>query len=238
MKTRLFVAIAATIMFSSCQKDFSAEYGVISLSNNSTTNIESFNCKASAYFPICSGSEYHYTDTRGALATGTTLGVPNNFTLANMGDTIIEAKTYQKIKGENNQIIYYSITNGALIQISINQIDQNTTSNYKTILVKSDVPAGSTWTDVNNLPGNVQESITNKIISKGISRTVSNKLYNEVMYISQTLTSSAYNNGNTPYMHADLYYAKGVGLIESISYSDLNNGSILNHHKLLSALLQ
>lgn len=237
MKTRIIAAVAATITFTSCQKDFSAEYGPFSQANSTTGINAPFNCKASAYLPVCSGSEYHYTDNRGALSVGTE-GAPNNFTITNLGDTVIEAKTYQKIKGENNQIAFYNITNGELTQIVIKTIDQNTPSNYKTILIKSDAPAGSTWTDVNILSSTVRESINNKIIAKGISRTVANKLYNDVIYISQTITSSTYNNGNSPYMHVDLYYAKGVGLIESISYSDQYNGSILNHHKLLSALVQ
>ncbi len=238
MKTNIVVAIAATIAFTSCQKDFSAEYGTISQTNNSTVTNAQFNCKASAYFPVCSGSEYQYTDTRGMIAAGTTLGAPNNFTLQNIGDTVIETKTYQKIKGEFNQNAYYNVTNGELTKIVLNTNNQFERQYYKLLILKSDAPVGTNWTDVNAYTGGITESITNKIISKGISRTVANKTYNDVMYIRQTVTASNYNNGTTPYMYVDLYYAKNIGLIESVNYSDANNNNVAFHHKLINAIVQ
>jgi hypothetical protein len=240
MKIRFITALAAVALLTSCQKDFSAEYGALPQTNATTTNnaLGVNNCKASPYFPVCTGSQYHYTDTRGAIATGTDLGAANNYTLNYVGDTTIENKTYQKIKGISAQAIYYNSTNGVLSQIVLNEniVTNTTTPYYKFTIVKSNEPVGATWSDVLVLANSANEINDYKIIAKGISRTVSGIVYNDVIQIRQDITSATY--GISPYMHIDQYMAKGVGLIESVSYSDYNGASsVMVHHKLVSAVV-
>ena len=147
MKTRFFAALAAVALFTSCQKDFSAEYGSLSQTNTTTTTnaLGVNNCKASPYFPVCTGSEYHYTDTRGTLSTGTDLsGTPNDYTVTYLGDTTIENKTYQKIKSSYNQVTFFNSKNGVTTQIVLNI---NTQTNavvpfYKFTIIKWQVPTG------------------------------------------------------------------------------------------------
>lgn len=240
MKTRFFAAIAAVALFTSCQKDFSAEFGTLPQTNitNTANALGVNNCKASPYFPVCTGSQYHYTDTRGAIAAGTELGAANNYTLNYLGDTTIENKIYQKIKGISAQAIYYNSTNGVLSQIVLNEnaATNTTTPYYKFTIVKSNEPVGTTWRDVLVLANNTSEINDYKIVAKGISKTVSGITYNDVIQIRQDISSTSY--GTTPFMHIDQYMAKGVGLIESVSYSDYNGtSSIMVHHKLVSAVI-
>jgi hypothetical protein len=239
MKTKFITAIAAVALFTSCQKDYSAEYGALqtTTASNNTNEAGLNNCKASPYFPVCTGSEYRYTDTRGAIAPGTQLGAANNYTLQYTGDTTIENKIYQKIKGIGAQTIYYNSTNAVLSQIVLNQNRQTNVAvpYYKFTIVKSNESVGARWRDELPLPNNASEINDYTIIAKGISRTVSGITYNDVIQIRQDIGCAMY--GIAPYMHVEQYMAKGVGLIESITYDDLSNGSIMLHHKLVSAVV-
>jgi hypothetical protein len=239
MKTKFITALAALALLTSCQKDFSEEYGVLQTTTTST-NANALgvnNCKASPYFPVCTGSEYRYTDTRGAIAPGTQLGTANNYTLHYTGDTTIENKIYQKIKGIGTQTIYYNSTNAVLSQIVLNENAQTNGSipYFKFTIVKSNEPVGAIWRDELQLPNNTREINDYAIIAKGVSRTVSGITYNDVIQIRKDISCAIY--GIAPYVHIDQYMAKGVGLIESITYDDLSGGSVMVHHKLVSAVI-
>jgi hypothetical protein len=239
MKLRFIVAIASAALFTSCQKDFSEEYGTISQSINTATaaSLGSNNCKASAYFPICSGSEYHYTDTRGRLSLGSSVGAPIDYTLTYLGDTTIDRLIYQKIKGTGNQVSFYNNGNGALTQLILNR---NSLTNaavpyYKFTIVKSNEPVGATWRDVILLPNDPSEIHDYTIIAKGLTRTVFGITYNDVIQIRENISSANY--GTAPYLYINQYMAKGVGLIESVSSNDLAGTSIMVHRKLMSATI-
>jgi hypothetical protein len=239
MRTRFIVALATVVVFASCQKDYSEEYGQPTQANtttNTTGAIGLNNCKASPYFPVCTGSEYHYTDTRGGLSIGTATGAPNDYTLTYLSDSTIEGKTYQKIKGAGGQITFFNSTNGVLTEIRLNENAQtNVAVPYlKFTVVKSNDAVGARWADSFNLPNSPSETNNYTIISKGLTRTVSGITYNDVMQIRQEVVSATY--GATPYMHIDQFMAKGVGLIESISYNDIGGGSIMSATYYLNKL--
>jgi hypothetical protein len=240
MKTRFFAALAAVALFTSCQKDFSAEYGSLNQTSTTTTTnaLGVNNCKASPYFPVCTGSEYKYTDTRGAISLDNAQGAPMNYSLTYLGDTTIERKTFQKIKGYSNQVTYFNSTDGVLTQIilNVNPLSIVALPYFKYTIVKSNESVGARWRDVINLPNDPSEINDYTIVAKGLTRTVSGITYNDVIQIRQDVTSANY--GVTPYLHIDQYMAKGVGLIESVSYTDYNGASsIMVHHKLISAIV-
>jgi hypothetical protein len=239
MKTKFIAAIAAVALFTSCQKDFSEEYAVLQ-STTTTTNTNALgvnNCKASPYFPVCTGSSYNYTETRGSIAPGNQLGAPNNYTLEYIGDTTIENKIYQKIKSYVTQVVFYNSTDGVLSQIILNENTQTNGSipYYKFTIVKSNESVGATWRDVLSLPSNQTETNDYTIIAKGITRTVFGITYNDVIHVRQDVRYSLY--GNSIYTHYDKYMAKGIGLIESITYDDLNGGNVFSHRKLVSSII-
>jgi hypothetical protein len=239
MRTKFIAALAVIALFTSCQKDFSEEYGTQQQTNNTiTTNANALganNCKASPYFPVCTGSVYNYTETRGAIAPGNELGAPNNYTLQYIGDTTIENKIYQKIKSYGTIVVFYNSTDAVLSQIVLNENTQTNGSvpYYKFTLVKSNASVGATWRDVLSLPANQTETNDYTIIAKGITKTVFGITYNDVIHIRQDVRYSA--SGSAVYSHTDKYMAKGIGVIESITYDDFNGGYVLSHRKLVSA---
>ncbi len=238
MKSKLITALAAIAMLTSCQKDFSEEYGTAQTTTITNTNdLGVNNCKASPYFPVCTGSAYNYTESRGAIAPGNELGAPNNYTLQYLGDTTIENKIYQKIKSYGTVVVFYNSTDAVLSQIVLNENVQTNGAipYYKFTLVKSNEPVGATWRDVLSLPANQTETNDYTIIAKGITRTVFGTTYNDVIHIRQDVRYSLY--GNTIYTHMDKYMAKGIGLIESITYDDLNGGNVFSHRKLVSSII-
>jgi hypothetical protein len=237
MKIRIFAALAAIGAFSSCQKDYSAEYGTLQQATTTANALGVNDCKASPYFPVCTGSEYNYTDTRGALSVGTALGAPTNYTLTYLGDTTIETKTYQKIKGTGNLVTYFNSNNGALTQIILNQDRQTNTAVpfYKFTIVKSNEPVGATWRDVLTLPNDPNEIHDYTVIAKGLTKTVFGINYNDVIQIREDITSANY--GTSPYIYKNQYFAKGVGLIECITSYDLAGSNIMAHRKLTSAII-
>ena len=123
-----------------------------------------------------------------------------------------------------------------LIVLNVNAATNTAIAYYKFTLVKSNEPVGTTWRDVLPIPNNQTEINEYTIIAKGLTRTVAGITYNNVIQLRQEVSSTYY--GTTPYMHIDQYMAKGVGLIESISYSDFNGvSSIMVHHKLISSVI-
>ena len=94
----------------------------------------------------------------------------------------------------------------------------------------------ATWTQselANNAAGQ-PESHYYTIMSKGISRTVSGKTYPDVIYIHERTSLEMPGSGSVPVGRTDYYYAKGIGLVESIT-KDENSGQKVFHHVLLSA---
>ncbi len=240
MKTTFNVALIATItVFTSCQKDFSEEYGNLqtTIASDNTNNLGVNNCKANPYFPVCTGSAYNYTETRGSIAPGNELGAPNNYTLQYLGDTTIENKIYQKIKSYGSVVVFYNNTDAVLSQIVLNENIQTngTVPYYKYTLVKSNEPVGATWRDVLSLPANQTETNDYTIVAKGITRTVFGITYNDVIHVRQDVRYSLY--GNSIYNHSDKYMAKGIGLIENITYDDSNGGNVFSHRKLISSII-
>jgi hypothetical protein len=237
MRAKFIVAIATVALFISCQKDFSAEYATTSQTSTTSNALGVNNCKASPYFPVCSGSEYNYTETRGSLAPGNELGAPNNYTLEYIGDTTIENKIYQKVKSYGSQITFYNSIDGVLTQIVLNQDRQTSTTVpfYKFTIIKSNAPVGATWRDDLPIPNNPNEIHDYAVIAKGLTRTVFGITYNDVIQIRESISSANY--GTSPYLYKNQYFAKGVGLIECITSTDVTSTNIMAHRKLTSAVI-
>jgi hypothetical protein len=246
MKTKITAALLAWVFFSSCQKDVSDESYTLSNgvtasgaggtlpgggTNTSTTN--QTNCKACNYYPICSGSVYNYSDT----SAGSSVGVASNYTLTYVKDTTIENKIYQKIKGAGQQNTYFNCTAGVSTTIVLNGTTTGgTTLPYvKITTLKSNEPVGASYSDIISNAG--QDAVyTYTIVSKGNSRTVAGKTYADVIHVKEQTTIDFLGN-ITPAGKSEYYFAKGVGLIESISFDDFNGGAQILHHVLINATI-
>jgi hypothetical protein len=253
MKMKLFAALAATaLFFTSCEKDHSEEnstpsgVGTNGAGGTGTggtgtggtgTGVGNnlANCKNCAYYPICSGSVYNYRDTTATSPTGANF----SYTLTYIKDTIIDNVTYQKISGSGQQNSYFNCTNGVSTGIAINGSTQGGTviPYVKTTALKANEPVGATWQDVISLSAIQSATYTYTMEAKGISRTVAGITYPDVIHLSQEAETTVTGGGTIQFAHSDYYLARGVGLIETIGYDDLNGGTQILHRILTSSII-
>lgn len=244
MKTRLTAALLAIIFFTSCEKDVSDESLTLSngIINNGTSGggatggggtSNQSTCKECVYYPICSGSVYNYSDT----SAGSSTGVASNYTLTYVKDTTIENKVYQKITGAGQQNTFFNCSAGVSTAIILNGVTQGgTTLPYvKLTALKANEPVGATYTDIITNQGQ-DATYTYTIVSKGIPRTVAGRTYADVIHVHEQTTIDFMGN-ITPAGQSEYYIARGVGLIESISFDDFSGGTQILHHVLISATI-
>jgi hypothetical protein len=248
MKIKFFAVFAVLSLFlSSCQKESSEENGGLDTTGGASTggtgaggaggglagNLAT--CKSCAYYPICSGSVYNYSDTSGTTGAATA----TSFTLTFVKDTTIEGKTYQKMSGAGQQNTFFNCTAGVTTSIVLNGSSQGGTflPYVKTTTLKANDPVGATWVDVIDITVQQNATYTNTIVAKGISRTVAGITYNDVIQVHQDAVTTAVGFGTIPFSHSDYYLARGTGLIDISSYDDFNNGVLLLRRVLISATI-
>jgi len=232
---KIFYLLGMVFLLASCQKELNYTT-IVNIGNGSGTTdttgsgTTTSNCKACTYFPLCNGSRYIYNDT---TPGGTATLVSDTFKL--IKDTLIKGKTFQKIyqpsaKGNS----YYNCTDGAT---TLNVY--NTSSSVGVIDVISIVPlranaaVNEVWKDtiLNGLGQTVIYTYTMK--AKGSSRTVNGQSFSDVLYVYLEVGILAPGFGYLLTNKNDYYYAKGVGLIESISYEVAFN-SVVYHRAIKS----
>jgi hypothetical protein len=227
-----FVAIT----LSSCQKDTSEETG--QLPGGATTiitpggTVNNAGCKDCIYYPICSPSVYKYSDT----GLGSPTGTVNTYTLTYVKDTTLESKTYKKFSVTGQGNTYFNCSAGVSTSIVLNgtTLSGTTISYAKVTVLKENAPVNTSWVDTLTASGQTA-LYTYNIVSKGIPRTVAGINYTDVIHVHEQTTVNV--AGTTiPAGQSDYYYAKGIGLIESISFDDFTGTQILRH-VLISATI-
>ncbi|MEJ7610296.1 MAG: hypothetical protein WKF88_03855 [Ferruginibacter sp.] len=231
-----FFAFAAIglLFFTSCDKDISVENSELSANPTkpATENASNLsNCKDCSYVPVCSGSVYRYSDTSAGSSTGTI----QSYTLKYLKDTMIAGRTYQKILGAGQQAAYFNCSSGISSTIVLSGAGGNAPYT-KTTNLKANQSVGHNWADViNNATGQpVTHSYT--IMSKGNTRTVAGITYTDVIHVHERNSLNMPNAVIMPIGRTDYYFAKGTGLVESISLDDFSGQKIF-HHVLLSATI-
>lgn len=237
MRLKISAALAfIMIWFSSCQKDVSEETGVIPDSITATTGgttsgaTNSGTCKDCAYFPQCSGSVYTFRDTSAAYPAGK----DSTYRYTYIKDTVLESKTYQKIS-VSGQINYLNCTSGVTTAIAINGTTTGgvTIPYLKSTALKANEAVGASWADILTVSGQAI-TYTYTIVSKGQPRTVAGHVYTDVIDVHEETTEDVPGVGTLSAGESEYYFARGTGLIESISsYS----GSVILHHVLISATI-
>ena len=234
------VAFAA-IIFSSCQKDTSEETGQLPGGGTTVINPGGGNgggttnnagCKDCIYYPVCSPSVYKYADT----GLGSPNGAINSYTLTYIKDTTLENKTYKKFFVTDQGNTYFNCSGGVSTAIVFNGVTQggNTIVYAKSTILKENAPINTSWVDT--LTANGQTALyTYTIMSKGLPRTVAGINYADVIHVHEQTTINLIGT-TIPAGQSEYYYAKGIGLIESISFDDFSGAQIL-HHVLISATI-
>ena len=220
-----------SFVFSSCQKEFSVDSSQLT-AGGTGTGVSSTNngCKDCIYYPICSGSVYNYSDTSSGSSTATSSG----YTLTYIKDTSIESKTYKKFSVSGQQNGFFNCTSGVSTAIVLNGSTQGgiLLPYVKITTLKENAAVGTSWSDTITLNG--QDAVyTYTIVSKGTGRTVAGTTYADVIHVHEQTTLDLMGTV-IPAGQSEYYFAKGIGLIESLSIDDFT-GTQLLHHVLISA---
>lgn len=198
----LFTLLFVAALFS-CTKPFSSETVV--------PPTDYGNCKDCKFNPWCEGSEYTYTDS--------STGEINILNYQIIGDTTIEGADYQITLLADNDTVYHNCS------FNVTKIAYNNGFGITNeTLLKADAAIGETWTEnVSNNPSynTIQYTLFNRLLNK----TVAGELFIDVIVVKED-----YRFDGTSIGSADVYYAKGVGMIERIQKDP--SGTVQEHTTL------
>lgn len=190
------------------------------------------NCKACNYIPYCDGSTYSYIDT----TSGGVTPVTQNLTY--LTDSIMYGGIYKKfaVTGSAGNT-YYNCTGGVSTSVVLNgiSIGGTTIPVVKMVMLKANSPVGTTWQDTISLGAGSNAIFTSVISAKGISRAVLGTTFNDVIHVQQLGSIVIPGLGNTPFSTGDYYYAKDVGLIESLTLNTTSTPATLALHRVLQS---
>jgi len=117
---------------------------------------------------------------------------------------------------------------------------------FERLYLKDNANVGTSWTQNQNVtvagfPIAVPVTLTYKIAEKGISRTINNITYTDVIHVSAAISSSLIPAASFT-SSVDGYYAKKIGMIESSTLINLNYSGLIEHFnvsiKLMSSSLK
>ena len=157
---------------------------------------------------------------------------PSSYTLTPAGrDTTVDGKVFTIFNGRNGSLEYYNVTGNNYYTL-IKLPGGFTNDVFVNLYLKSDQPVNSSWTqnytvDIPGLPLPATVVLTNKIVEKDITRTVSSLTYNNVIHVSSSISG---NVGPLPItgLSSDInnYYAPKYGMIESSNIFGINFSGI------------
>lgn len=217
MKTILFL-LSGTLIFSACSKNDSG----------STTS-------ANAYIDTTSGSSWSYQQTD--LTNNNT---PSNYTVTSTSrDTTLDSKKYH--------IYDYSSGGNEFLEVEGNNYYQydsipvNGGINISRLYLKDGISTGATWNqdfslNISGIPLPVPLTINNKIVEKGIDRTVNGIAYSGVIHVSTTLSSALIPSSSLS-SSIDSYYAPKYGLIENTTVIQLNYLGLVENVNMKTQLM-
>lgn len=200
MKTAIcFLSII--VIFSACKKNDSGSTG------NSSTNV---------YVNTNAGSSWNYQQIDSSGASPNT----SNYTVTSSpNDTTINNRKYHVYSYSYGGSQYLSNSGSDYYQFD--SIPVTGGSNIERLYLKDNISVGNTWSQNFNLtipdfPLPVALVVTNKIVEKGISMTVNNIAYSDVIHVSTSLSSPLIPPSSFT-SSIDSYYAPKFGLIENTS---------------------
>jgi hypothetical protein len=166
------------------------------------------------YLPLTTNSTFTYSVARNGAITTPTYTVQT-------GDTTAFSKSYKRVKSTTGETSYYTQqSNDYYTLFSIPSL-----GGLELLFLKDNVAVNTTWSSTQNvgninvpgvpLPVSVTINLEFKIASKASSRTVKGKVYNDIIQSQCTLTANTLI-GNLPLGTAEFYFAKNVGIIESV----------------------
>ena len=189
------------------------------------------------YVNTTSGSSWSYH------AVNSSTGTPSSadYTITSTtSDTTINGKSYHVYSYSYGGSQYLNQTNGDYYEYD--SIPGGIGQAVERLYLKDNINKGGTWDQslsvkIEGFPlGNVPVKISNKIMDKGIERTVSGVTYKDVIHVQTTLSSSMVPaSGLTSDIHS--YFAPGYGLIENSTNVDLDYLGITQKVQMTTTLI-
>ena len=216
MKTT-FLLLAITIFFSACQK------------NTSTT------ASTDVYINTSSGSSWSYLQT-----DLSNTNPPSNYTVTSTSnDTTINSRKYHVYSYSYGGSEYLGVSGHDYYQYD--SIPVSGGINIERLYLKDNASTGTAWDQnfsliIPGFPLSVPLTVSNKIVEKGIDKTVNGTTYSNVIHVSTTLSSSLIPSSALS-SSIDSYYAPKYGLIENTSVLQLNYSGLVENVNLETQLM-
>jgi hypothetical protein len=204
MKTSL-VFLALLFIFSSCKKD----------------NAPKDNPSNETYVNTNAGSTWTYRQTDMADNNST-----SDYTITSTAnDTTIDSRKYHVYTYSYGGSKYLGMEGHDYYQYDSIPITGGV--NIQRLYLKDNAAKDDTWKQDFNLQiqelqgATIQLTVQNKVVEKGITKTINGKDYSNVYHVSTSLSSSAIPSTALA-STIDSYYAPGYGLIENTTQVELN----------------
>ncbi len=183
-----------------------------------------------------SGSTWNYQETDN-LPPQTV----SNYTVTSTSrDTSINGKNYHVYTDSDGDNRYLNMTGHDYYQHDSLPLGVGS-GVFERLYLKDDLAAGANWVqtltvNVPALPIPIPVTITNTIAEKGISRTVNNVEYKNVIHISTSISSALVPSSSLT-TNISSYYAPNVGLIENSNVVQLDYLGITENINIQTKLL-
>ncbi len=194
------------VIASSCQKELNFEGGGAPPTGNLV-------CLTCDYMPMCDSTRLNFVDSTGGT------GTDRSFVYDVNADTTINGAAFKKIKEVGSGQNTYLNCDGNVISNFIASgtgIGGSVITNYMQIALKANEAVGATWSD--QFVANGLTTVSRyQIIEKNITRQVFDSTYSNVIYVRDTMVVVVPILGETILAVRKNYFARGIGLIESVS---------------------
>ena len=215
--------ILLIIILASCQKEIDFVTG-----NNNNNGGNNSNCKACAYLPYCDGASYSYYDT---LLGSTATVISDN--LQFLKDTVFSGKTFHKFSTTSSTTAVYTNCTSGVTTVAVLDaaVTGGTIPKIELRPLQENLPVNGSWSDT-IMNGFGQAVIyTHTIKGKGISKSLSGKTFNDVIYVQTDTGIDFPGLGYILTNKSDYYYARGVGLIEALITNE--DGTLVYQHQVI-----
>ena len=216
MKKALFAAIIILATTLSCKKD----------NGNNPPG-----ATATVYMSLSAGSTRNYE-----LTNNNPPSAPTSYTVTSTTrDTAIGTRSYHIFSNSNSGgSEYYNISGNEYFSYQSLPAALGSAT-VENLYLKDNAAVNTTWNQtfpvtLTGVPFPVTVKILNTILEKGISRTVNNIVYTNVIHVKSDITASVLVTPVTGLTsNINYYYAPKVGLIENTTIIDLDFMGIVNH---------
>lgn len=164
-----------------------------------------------------------------------------NYTISSTNrDTTINGKIYHIYSDSDGGNTYLNVTGHDYYQYDSLPLGPGS-GVFERLFLKDDIAVGGTWAqtltvDIPSLPIPIPITITNTVLEKGISRTVNNIEYKNVIVVSSNISSALIPAASLT-TNISSYYAPKFGLIENSNVVELDFQGITESLDIQTKLL-